>query len=223
MKKMIALVLALAMTVMMTACAAGNNDGSPDSKPDNGSSGTQQSGSSGESDGASGAGSIEAAMVPGKLNFIDLDDRDASVLRGVTVYGNRCGSTEYNYRQASVENVRSVFEINEYVGFIPDTDLTYGIRVWILEHREDQSYYEKAQFSDLMPGFANYCDLHLDTDDPESSYWGEFYLGTDDCEPGYYDFVFVYEGKAIATLLTRFYSEGELENKSDAELDALMK
>ena len=52
--------------------------------------------------------------------------------------------------------------------------------------------------------------------------WGSFYLHPEECEPGYYDFVFTYEGKAIATLLTRFYNEDELTVKSDAELEALM-
>ena len=52
--------------------------------------------------------------------------------------------------------------------------------------------------------------------------WGSFYLNKEECEPGYYDFVFTYEGKAIATLLTRFYNENELTVKSDAELEALM-
>ena len=45
-----------------------------------------------------------------------------------------------------------------------------------------------------------------------------------DCEPGYNDFVFTHEGKAIAVLLTRFYSdEDELGNRSGAELESLMK
>ena len=39
---------------------------------------------------------------------------------------------------------------------------------------------------------------------------------------GYYDFVFTYEGKAIAALLTRFYAEGDLRAKSDADLEKLM-
>ena len=75
-----------------------------------------------------------------------------------------------------------------------------------------------------MPNFANYCDLHypVDEENPDEYPWGSFYLNKEECEPGYYDFVFTYEGKAIATLLTRFYNENELTVKSDAELEALM-
>jgi hypothetical protein len=75
-----------------------------------------------------------------------------------------------------------------------------------------------------MPNFANYCDLHYpaDADQPDEWPWGEFYLNSADCEPGCYDFVFTYEGKAIAVLQTRFYNTGELSGKSGPELEALM-
>ena len=41
--------------------------------------------------------------------------------------------------------------------------------------------------------------------------------------PGYYDFVFLYKNKVFATMLTKFYKPDELLNKSDAELEKLMK
>ena len=73
-----------------------------------------------------------------------------------------------------------------------------------------------------MPGLTGECVLTHNTDDPAGS-WGSFYLNPSDCKPGYYDFVFTYEGKAFATMLTRFYGESELESKTDPELDALAK
>ena len=71
---------------------------------------------------------------------------------------------------------------------------------------------------------SNYYDLHYpaDADNPDEWSWGEFYLHSEECEPGYYDFVFTYDGKAIATLLTRFYGVAELSGKSDEELEKLM-
>ena len=48
-------------------------------------------------------------------------------------------------------------------------------------------------------------------------------MNPEDAEPGYYDFVFAVENKAVALLVTRFFSEGELEGKTDAELENLMK
>ncbi|MDO4846496.1 MAG: hypothetical protein Q3977_07745, partial [Oscillospiraceae bacterium] len=167
----------------------------------------------------------EAAKLTGKLNLIELDDRDPSVLRGVVIKGNHAGTADgFNSKESSLTDVRCIFELNEWVYFYPDTDATYGLRVWILKHRDDQEYYNKAKFSDLDPNFANYCDLHYPEDEekPDEWYWGNFYLHPEECEPGYYDFVFTYEGKAIATLLTRFYNENELTVKSDAELEALI-
>ena len=75
-----------------------------------------------------------------------------------------------------------------------------------------------------MPEFVTYCDLHypVDEEKPDEWYWGNFYLNPEDCEPGYYDFVFTYEGKAIATLVTKFYKEGDIDGKSGTELEALM-
>ncbi|MBO7399641.1 MAG: hypothetical protein J6U75_00350, partial [Clostridia bacterium] len=148
-----------------------------------------------------------------------------SVLRGVTIKGNCAGTADgFNNRESSLTDVRCIFELNEWIEFYPDTDATYGLRVWILKHRDDQEYYNTCKFSDLMPNFANYCDLHYpeDEENPDEWNWGSFYLHEDECEPGYYDFVFTYEGKAIATLLTRFYAANELTVKSDAELEALM-
>ena len=76
-----------------------------------------------------------------------------------------------------------------------------------------------------MPNFVSYCDLHYpsDADKPSEYNWGSFYVNEGDNAAGYYDFVFTYEGKAIATLMTRIYNMNELAGKSDAELEALMK
>ena len=226
MKKLLILALALLMIVSLAACK-GNAPGSTGTNPPASSTGdNQQSGNeSGNSNTSQNGNNAEAAKLTGKMNIIDLDDRDPSVLRGVTVKGNHAGSYDgINGKESSLTDVRCIFELNEWVYFYPDTDATYGLRVWILKHRDDQEYYNTAKFSDLDPNFVNYCDLHYpeDADNPDEMEWGSFYLNKEECEPGYYDFVFTYEGKAIATLLTRFYNENELTDKSDAELEALM-
>ncbi|MBQ9850342.1 MAG: hypothetical protein IJO36_06555 [Clostridia bacterium] len=226
MKKLLILALALLMIVSLAACK-GNDPGSTGTNPPASSTGdNQQSGNeSGNSNTSQSGNNAEAAKLTGKLNLIELDDRDPSVLRGVTVKGNCAGGYDgINGKESSLTDVRCIFELNEWVYFYPDTDATNGLRVWILKHRDDQEYYNTAKFSDLDPNFANYCDLHYpeDAENPDEMEWGSFYLHPEECEPGYYDFVFTYEGKAIATLLTRFYAEGELSAKSDAELEALM-
>ena len=226
MKKLLILALALLMIVSLVACK-GNDPGSTGTNPPASSTGDNQpSGNESGADNTSQNGNnAEAAKLTGKMNIINLDDRDPSVLRGVTVKGNHAGSYDgINGKESSLTDVRCIFELNEWVYFYPDTDATYGLRVWILKHRDDQEYYNTAKFSDLDPNFANYCDLHYpeDAENPDETEWGSFYLHPEECEPGYYDFVFTYEGKAIATLLTRFYNENELTVKSDAELEALI-
>ena len=224
MKRILTLALVFLMLAGLVACGhsnSGNNSTTPPSNStgDNQPSGTESGSTSQNGDPA------EGAKLTGKLDLINLDDRDPSVLRGVTVKGNHAGGYDgINGKESSLTDVRCIFELNEWVYFCPDTDATYGLRVWILKHRDDQEYYNTAKFSELDPNFANYCDLHYpeDAENPDETEWGSFYLNKEECEPGYYDFVFTYEGKAIATLLTRFYNENELTVKSDAELEALM-
>jgi hypothetical protein len=222
-KKILLLTVALLILVCLAACSGDN----PYTDLPAGAGENQSSGNgSGNSSTSQGGGqTAEGAKLTGKLNLINLDDRDPSVLRGVAIKGVNTGSYDgINGKEPSLTDVRCIFELSEWIELFPDTDATYGLRVWILKHRDDQEYYNTAKFSDLDPNFANYCDLHYpeDAENPDEWYWGDFYLNNEECEPGYYDFVFTYEGKAIATLLTRFYKEGELSSKPDAELEALM-
>ena len=229
MKRLFALLITIIMVASLAACGTNNsntNENNSTNPPASSTGDNHQSGNeSGNSNTSQNGNNAEAAKLTGKMNIINLDDRDPSVLRGVTIKGNQAGTTDgFNGKESSLTDVRCIFELNEWVSFYPDTDATYGLRVWILKHRDDQEYYNKAKFSDLDPNFANYCDLHYpeDSENPDETEWGSFYLNKEECEPGYYDFVFTYEGKAIATLLTRFYNENELTVKSDAELMEIM-
>ena len=140
------------------------------------------------------------------------------------VSGNRIGSGEdINGKQASLTDVRCIFELNEWVDFYPDADAQTNLRVWALKHRDDRDYYTTCTFSEQMPDYAASSDLRAPAaEDDQDSSWGSFYLNPDDCAAGYYDLVFTNDGKAIATLLTRFYGENELSGKSAAELEKLM-
>lgn len=224
-------ILSLLMVTMLvlSLCACGKKTQPTD--PGNGGTADAQGAGQGQDGTVTGDESnpagvtAQGTMVPGTLNFITLDDRDPSVLRGVRLTGNRAGSGDeagLNSKKAGTADIRCIFELNEYVGVYPDTDVTEGISVWVFEHKDDQSYYETAVYGDdAMPGFTWVCDLAAN-EEPDWP-WAEFYLNPEDCSTGYYDFVFVYDGKAIATMLTYFYDVGALENKSDAELDQLTK
>ncbi len=211
MKKLLTIALILALVLGLTACGcAANNAGThPGADP-----GGQTDPANTPDEPGTVPGDPQAAQLDGTLRFIELKDRDAHILRGVRISGNRAGSEEFNSKAPATEGIRCVFELNEYVAALPDTDVTSGLQVYVLQHREDQKSYQAAQFSDEMPGFAALYSM----EQREGDDWGEFYLNPEDAQPGYYDFVFVYEGKAIAILLTRFYDEGQLENLTDKEL-----
>ena len=226
MKKILTLALVLLMLACTAACGSNNSGSNITPTPSNNADGNQQSGNEpGSGNTSQNDNNAVGAKLTGKLNIIDLDDRDPSVLRGVIITGNQVGTADgFNSRESSLTDVRCIFELNEWIEFYPDTDKEYALRVWVLKHRDDQEYYNTCKFSDLMPNFASCCDLHypVDEENPDEWCWGSFYLNEEECEPGYYDFVFTYEGKAIATLLTRFYNSAELSAKPDAELETLM-
>ena len=230
-QRIICLLLAALMIITLTACGKGNDTSKPSEADQTteqvqaqGTDNSQGNSNSETSGDQSGDQMIVPAKLTGILNLIEMDDRDPSILRGVRIIGNSVGSYEdINGKESSLTDVRCIFDLNEWVEFYPDTDAEYYLRVWVLKHRDDHEYYKTCKFSDLMPEFVTYCDLHYPADEekPDEWYWGNFYLN-EECEPGYYDFVFTYEGKAIATLVTKFYKEGEIDGKSGTELEALM-
>ena len=113
MKKILTVALALLMVTGLTACGnAGNNNSSSqgsstsaNSTVDNSQSGeSSESSQSGDSSEGSQSGDTapEAAKLTAKLELISLDDRDPSVLRGVSIAGNQVGSTEFNNRKPAL-------------------------------------------------------------------------------------------------------------------------
>jgi len=231
-RRIVCILMTAVMILTLAACGKGNDTSKPSDSTQTtepsqaqGTDKPQGNNNSETSGDQSGDQLIVPAKLTGTLNLIEMDDRDSSILRGVRIIGNQVGMMDdINGKESSLTDVRCIFNLNEWVEFYPDTDAEYYLRVWILKHRDDHEYYKTCKFSDLMPEFVTYCDLHypVDEEKPEEWCWGSFYLNPDECEPGYYDFVFAYEGKAIATLVTKFYNEGEIDGKSGTELEALM-
>jgi hypothetical protein len=93
----------------------------------------------------------------------------------------------------------------------------------VFKHNADQSAYLKGALNDETPGYILACDLNKDPEAEETEHWGSFYLHPDEVEPGFYDFVFLYNNKVFATMLTKFYKPNELIEKPDSELEKLMK
>ena len=162
-------------------------------------------------------------MVLGKLNFVNLKEGEQPIMTGLTLAGNRCGSTDFNNKPYATEGVRSIFELDEWIEFHPETNAKTGIKVMVFKHNADQGFYLKNALNDETSGYIQECELNKDPDADETSHWGSFYLHPEEVEPGYYDFVFIYNNKVFAIMLTKFYKPDELLEKTDAELEKLMK
>ena len=172
---------------------------------------------------SSAANVVEDSMELGKLYLMNLKDGEQPIMTGLTLFGNRCGSNDFNNKPYAAEGIRSVFELDEWIEFHPQTSAETGIKVMVFKHKADQGFYPKNTLNDETPGYILACDLNKDPEADETSHWGSFYLHPEEEEPGYYDFVFIYGNKVFATMLTRFYKPDELYGKSNSELEKLMK
>ena len=165
----------------------------------------------------------EEPMVLGKLNYMNLKEGEQPIMTGLTLAGNRCGAKEFNNKPAATEGIRAVFELDEWVEFYPETNAGTGIKVMVFKHNADQGFYLKNALNDETPGYIQELDLNKDPDAEENAHWGSFYLHPDEVEPGLYDFVFIHDNKVFATMLTKFYKNDELTDKSDSDLEKLME
>ena len=166
---------------------------------------------------------VKDTMALGKLYFVNLEEGKQPVMTGLTLAGNRCGTGDFNNKPYATEGIRSVFELDEWVEFYPETKAVEGIKVMVFQHKADQGFYQKNALNEDTSGYVQECDLRKDPDAEENSHWGSFYLHPEEFNPGYYDFVFIYNGKVFATMLTRFFKPDELMDKSNSELEELMK
>lgn len=216
MKKLIGLMLALIMLVSF--CACGSKIESPETTETQPYSESTLPEEITESTSDAASSPALPAQLTGKLIYFNPEEDDTSVLRGISLGGNRSGSEEFNAKEPAAEGIRCIFELNEWITVNLDTDIESGISIYVFKHNEEAGNYEELIYQDNLPGLVT---IFTPEKNEEYNNWGEFYLSEDE-EPGDYDFVFVYGGKAVAELVTRMYNAGELESYSDAELEALM-
>lgn len=167
--------------------------------------------------------SAENPMELGKLYFANIKEGEQPVMTGLSLLGNRCGTEAFNSKPAATEGIRSVFELDEWIEFYPETNAGTVIKVMVFKHNADQGFYQKNALNDETSGYVQGLDMNKDPDAEENAHWGSFYLNPEEVEPGYYDFVFIYNNKVFATMLTKFYKPEEIYEKSDSELEKLMK
>lgn len=161
-------------------------------------------------------------MVLGKLYFVNLEEGEQPVMTALSLFGDRCGTEAFNNKPYTSEGIRSVFELNEWIEFHPQASVGSGIKVMVFKHKADQGFYSEKPLNDETPGYVLECGLSKDPEAEETFHWGSFYLHPEEVDPGYYDFVFIYNDKVFATMLTLFFKEDEISDKSDSELEKLM-
>ena len=170
---------------------------------------------------AANATHVQDPTVLGKLFFVNIEEGEQPIMTALSLFGDRCGSRDFNNKPYATEGIRSVFELNEWIEFHPQAKAGSGIKVMVFMHKEDQGFYLKNSLDDETPGYVLECELNKDPDE-EANHWGSFYLHPEEVNPGYYDFVFVYDNKVFATMLTHFYQQEEISDKSDSDLEKLM-
>ena len=222
MKKFIALIISATMLLSLSACNKGK--GTPAS-----SNATTKAAAAGEGAGAGGntdatkkntdAGAI--VLLPGELYQFDKDADGGPVIKGLTLKGNQCGTSEFNAKDPDVKGIRCIFQLNEWVEFYLDTTVNEGIYVYVYKHADDAKVYTDMGFTEEDTKVLATCTLTKPEEAADQ--WGSLYLNPENAQPGIYDIVFVKDGKAVAVMKANFFKEGDLDGKSDDDLRAMMK
>ena len=125
--------LTAALVLLLTAnCNNGTNANVTNSSDDAASDGT-----------TANLAQVPDTMEMGKLYFVNLKEGELPVMTGLSLYGNRCGGDDINYKPFATEGIRSVFELNEWIAVRLDTDTNSGLSAVIVPHQKDL-----AAFSD---------------------------------------------------------------------------
>lgn len=221
--KLICILLAAAMLLALAACGSKTAEDS-----DSTSSAVQEATAAPETAAEATSAPTEAAAaestaavnaVPGTLYPLNLKDDEEPVVTALQLSGNRAGTAEgINGKEPSTENIRSVFELNEWIVIYPETSQT-GLSAFVVAHSDDPASYTDAFIAALSDETPK---AELVKPEEAGECWGSLYVNPDDWKAGDYDLLFISGVKPVAYVMIKLYNEGELSEKTDAELEALM-
>ena len=222
MKKVLCALLALAMVISLAAC--GKKNDTSEKKDDDTSSQAQSVETTAEpAESETQADATQAQvepMVHGTLYQLNEEEGKDPVILGVGLDGNRSGDDGgINGRAPSFDNIRSVFELNEWISIRLDTDKTEGIKAYVIPHQDDPATLTDS-FIAALDDKTPFVELKAPEGDAVS--WGELSVNPEDWQPGSYDLVLTDGMKPVARVLIELYKENDLASKSDAELQKLM-
>lgn len=155
-------------------------------------------------------------VLPGVLYQLNPVEGQEPVVRAVSLSGNRAGD-EINNREPSIDNIRFVFEINEYIGIWADTDKKDSLFAVIMPHAKDPNFYTEDSLQ-AIPDNSSYVNLDLTE---EGKVYGETYIYPVN-NPGFYDIVIADNAKPVALILIKAFREGEISDFSDSQLEKYM-
>ena len=222
MKKVLCALLALAMVISLAACGT-KNDTSEKKDVDTSSQAQSVETTAEPAESETQADATQAQvepMVPGTLYQLNEEEGKDPVILGVGLDGNRSGDDGgINGRAPSFDNIRSVFELNEWISIRLDTDKTEGIKAYVIPHQDDPATLTDS-FIAALDDKTPFVELKAPEGDAVS--WGELSVNPEDWQPGSYDLVLTDGMKPVARVLIELYKENDLASKSDAELQKLM-
>ncbi len=227
-RKCICVLFAIGLMMSFAACAGSSNQSKTGTAANQNSSAA--TGTATASDAAGTNSNADAGAVAGaRLEQLNLAVGASPVIRKVALDGNRAGISidedrpMINGRTLSTDNIRFIFELNEWISIRMDASEKSSISAVIVPHQDNLAAFSD-QFDESIPDDAPRLELSVpeNPDDPMAS-WGELYLHVEYWKPGNYDLVFLSGNKPVARVNLKFYPEDELANLSDTELEKLMK
>ena len=229
MKKLLCLSIILTMLLTFAACgskSSSSSSASSDAEPKATQAQTEKPTAAATEDSAK----EEVTLIPGTVYFLNVEENEEPVVKGLALDGNRIGSyvttTEddgINGMPISDENIRFVFALNEWIGVRLETTQPEDLSMYIIKRGEKPNVYTAPFEPDAFECFAQ-ANLQAPEDPTqEGTNWGEAYVNPDDSGPGYYDLVITSGKKPVAQVVIKLYNEADLEGKTDAELKQLME
>ena len=157
---------------------------------------------------------VSGAYIPGVLYQLQEGE---PVIRGIALLGNQTLNSETI--EPAAENIRFIFNLNEWIWIYPDSDKTEGISIRAAKHADDFSVYTKSFIEEGE--FLAYADLYK-PEDPNYE-WGSFYIISDE-DPGFYDLIFVNseDNTPLAVIIIDVFKGLELCKCSLEQLQQIM-
>ena len=157
---------------------------------------------------------VSGTYIPGVLYQLQEGE---PVIRGLALAGNQAVNSEVI--EPAAENIRFIFNLDEWIYIYPDTDKTEGISIRAAKHADDFSVYTKSYIEEGE--FLAYADLYK-PEDPNTE-WGSFYVYQEE-DPGFYDIIFINseDNTPLAVIILDFFKEQELDKYSFEQLQQIM-